>query len=237
MSVTTCHIPSTNMPPLKVTWAKWLGGAKWPLYKTDWHPTCCLASITLTSSRWNRIGGSQVHPSKQKVCFSSWPAHFWAPHHKSLEEWKQINLTNNSLGAARPAELMAEEVAKRIKDSTETVTLCYRNQLNRFMLLPLRVGKVLRANSQVLALAREVKSIRSSPVTDQERKKWKIDWQQEVDRFAYFCLSPSCLDSFLIHVVTASWAGMNTKGPPNTCNHQRLLVKKYGPYPENQSNV
>lgn len=26
--------------------------------------------------------------------------------------WEQINLTNNSLGAARPAELMAEEVAK-----------------------------------------------------------------------------------------------------------------------------
>lgn len=134
---------------------------------------------------------------KQRACFSSWPALPRASHHKSLDDWKQINLTNNSPGAARPAELMAEEVAKWIKDSTETVTLCYRNQLNRFMLLPLRVGKVLRANSQVSALAREVKSIRSSPVTDPERKKWKIDWQKEMDQSAYFCPSLSFLDYFL----------------------------------------
>lgn len=38
------------------------------------------------------------------------------------------------------------------------------------MLLPPRVGKVLRANSQVLALAREVKALGASPVTDRERQ-------------------------------------------------------------------
>ena len=54
---------------------------------------------------------------------------------------------------------MAEEVAKIINDSKETVTLCYRNPLNRFLLLPPRVGKVLRANSQALAPARRVDAL------------------------------------------------------------------------------
>lgn len=38
------------------------------------------------------------------------------------------------------------------------------------MLLPPRVGKVLRANSQVLALAREVKALGAGTVTDKERQ-------------------------------------------------------------------
>lgn len=73
---------------------------------------------------------------------------------------------------------MAEKVTKWIKDWKVTVTLCYRNRLNRFMLLPPRVGKVLRANSQALALAKGSKSIRSrtalgdtDSVTKKERKR------------------------------------------------------------------
>lgn len=93
------------------------------------------------------------------------------------EDWEQINLTNNSLAAARPAELMAEEVTKWIKVSKETVTLCYRNRLNRFMLLPPRVGKVLRANSQALALAREVKALGAA-----RRGRTQTQWQRERER-------------------------------------------------------
>lgn len=44
--------------------------------------------------------------------FSSCPALGQALRHRAPEDWEQINLTNNSLAAARPAELMAEEVAK-----------------------------------------------------------------------------------------------------------------------------
>lgn len=48
------------------------------------------------------------------------------------------------------------------------------------MLLPPRVGKVLRANSQVLALAREVKALGAAPVTDKEkqneRKNDRLRW-------------------------------------------------------------
>lgn len=53
-----------------------------------------------------------------------------------------------------------------------------QNQRNRFMLLPPRVGKVLRANSQALAPARDVKALGAAPatedtdsVTERERKR------------------------------------------------------------------
>lgn len=61
---------------------------------------------------------------------------------------------------------MVEVVTKCIKDSKETVTLCYRDRLNRPALLPRRVGKVLRANSRALALARGVKALRGSAATE-----------------------------------------------------------------------
>lgn len=117
---------------------------------------------------------------------------------------------------------MAEEVTKWIKDSKETVTLCYRNRLNRFMLLPPRVGKVLRANSQALALAREVKALGAA-----RRGRTQTQWQrvreggrktEREGRFSYFCLPMSCLASSLAYFLMQAkrewtWAHKSYQNP------------------------
>lgn len=55
------------------------------------------------------------------------------------------------------------------------------------MLLPPRVGKVLRANSQALALAREVKALGAA----QRGRTREIETQAVTERarFSYSCLS------------------------------------------------
>ena len=108
------------------------------------------------------------------------------------EGQEQINLTNNLPVTARPAELMAEEVAKRMKDSKETVTLCYRNPLNRFLLLPPRVGKVLRAKFTSTCTGKKSRCIRRSPGEGQraqadqggeeEGRAWESERERERER-------------------------------------------------------
>lgn len=108
---------------------------------------------------------------------------------------------------------MAEKVTKCIKDWKVTVTLCYRNRLNRFMLLPPRVGKVLRANSQALALAREVKALGAA-----QRRGTRTQWQKKrgkkktclTSSLAYF-LMQAC-KVIRIHQWTDTWQSAASDG-------------------------